>query len=60
MAELRLAYPKRIDVAVPANLACGAGGPPDATERPSEQRPVAVVVEQLGRQDADVWSGLGI
>jgi glyoxylase-like metal-dependent hydrolase (beta-lactamase superfamily II) len=60
MAELRLAYPKRIDVAVPANLACGAGARLDAVERPSERRPVAVVVEQLGRQDADVWSGLGI
>jgi glyoxylase-like metal-dependent hydrolase (beta-lactamase superfamily II) len=57
MAALRLAYPKRIDVALPANLASGlAVQPPDARDR----RPVAEVMEQLGRQDADAWSGLGI
>jgi glyoxylase-like metal-dependent hydrolase (beta-lactamase superfamily II) len=61
MADLRLAYPKRIDVAVPANLACGtAPEPPDAVERRAAPGPVAGVAEQLGRQDADVWSGLGI
>lgn len=56
MAELRLAYPKRIDVAVPANLASGLV----ATEPEPESRRVAELVEQRGRQDADTWRGLGI
>jgi sulfur dioxygenase len=54
MAGLDLAYPKRIDVAVPANLASGlvAAGEP--------KRPVAGVMEAMGRQDAEMSMGLGI
>jgi glyoxylase-like metal-dependent hydrolase (beta-lactamase superfamily II) len=54
MSALKLAYPKRIDVAVPANLASGLALPPPP------QRPVAGVMEELGRQDADAWLGHGI
>lgn len=55
MAGLDLAYPKRIDVAVPANLVSGL------IEKPSdEERPVAAAMEQLGRQDAEHWQGMHI
>jgi glyoxylase-like metal-dependent hydrolase (beta-lactamase superfamily II) len=56
MARLALAYPKRIDVAVPANLRSGLlPEPADAGDRP-----VAVAMERLGRQDAELWQGMGI
>jgi glyoxylase-like metal-dependent hydrolase (beta-lactamase superfamily II) len=55
MAGLDLAYPKRIDVAVPANLVSGLIEKPRADERP-----VAAAMEQLGRQDAEHWQGMDI
>jgi hypothetical protein len=57
MRGLHLAYPRRMDEAVPANLYSGLG--PDA--RPSAQTPghVAEVMQELGRQDA-VEMGAGI
>jgi glyoxylase-like metal-dependent hydrolase (beta-lactamase superfamily II) len=57
MRGLHLAYPRRMDEAVPANLFAGLG--PDA--RPSAPTPghVAEVMQELGRQDA-VELGAGI
>ena len=54
MDGLDLAYPKRIDVAVPANLQSGLM----AADEP--KRPIAGVMETLGRQDAEMTMGLGI
>lgn len=57
MAGLDLAYPKRIDVAVPANLLSGR------IEEPAldAARPVADAMDRLGRQDsAENWQGMGI
>jgi glyoxylase-like metal-dependent hydrolase (beta-lactamase superfamily II) len=56
MAALRLAYPKRMDEAVPANLR--GGRVPGRELAPSG--PVAEVMDRLGRQDAEVWQGAGI
>jgi hypothetical protein len=56
MAELKLAPPKHIGEAVPANLEAGAGAAPPATRT----GPVASVMEREGRQDAELWQGLGI
>jgi sulfur dioxygenase len=58
MGGLTLAYPKRMDEAVPANLYLGLG--PDVP--PSQHAPgsVAGVMEELGRQDAENWLGAGI
>jgi len=59
MNGLDLAYPSRIDVAVPANLRSGLAGP--AAPSGGDAPPVARVMEQLGRQDADsVFLGMGI
>jgi glyoxylase-like metal-dependent hydrolase (beta-lactamase superfamily II) len=59
MAELKLAYPKRMDEAVPANLYAGLG--PGAAPSPHGPTPVAAVMQQLGRQDAaENWLGAGI
>jgi hypothetical protein len=55
MAGLDLAYPKRIDVAVPANLVSGL-----IEKASADERPVAAAMEQLGRQDAEHWQGMGI
>jgi glyoxylase-like metal-dependent hydrolase (beta-lactamase superfamily II) len=55
MAALDLAYPKRIDVAVPANLVSGL-----IERAPAEPKPVAAAMEELGRQDAERWQGMGI
>jgi sulfur dioxygenase len=55
MNGLQLAYPKRIDEAVPANLESGMIQP-EAPTLPS----VAGVIEKLGRQDAELWQGMGI
>jgi glyoxylase-like metal-dependent hydrolase (beta-lactamase superfamily II) len=61
MAALKLAYPKRIDVAVPANLQCGLVSPEAiAMERRDAPQSVAALVQRQGRQDADMTSGLGI
>lgn len=56
MAELKLAPPKRIDEAVPANLECGATAP---AATPASGA-VAEVMEREGRQDAELSQGLGI
>ena len=55
MKGLHLAYPKKMDIAVPANLECGLVAAPGTA--PS---PVADVMETLGRQDAEMWMGMGI
>jgi sulfur dioxygenase len=59
MAELDLAYPKRIDEAVPANM---VSGQVDEGERPvgGEERLVARAMEEMGRQDAELWQGMDI
>jgi glyoxylase-like metal-dependent hydrolase (beta-lactamase superfamily II) len=64
MDQLDLAYPKKIDVAVPANLECGLLAVPTPVT-PSGQSPagvnsVASVMETQGRQDAEIWMGMGI
>ncbi len=64
MNELQLAYPRKMDIAVPANLESGLALPPDPGLRveklvaPSSS--VAGVMETLGRQDAEMWMGMGI
>jgi glyoxylase-like metal-dependent hydrolase (beta-lactamase superfamily II) len=56
MNELDLAYPKRIDVAVPANLESGLTLP----EPVADTGAVAGVMQGLGRQDSDLSMGAGI
>ncbi len=56
MHALRLAYPKRMDEAVPANLRAGLGSPSASTPGPS----VADLLAQTGRQDVEVDLGFGI
>ena len=56
MAQLELAYPKRMDVAVPANLQCGVPPPAAAEPLPSLEK----LMEQRGRQDVESWFGSGI
>ncbi len=56
----RLAHPKRIDVAVPANLRSGLVAPQETAEPAGERRPVADLMEEQGRQDAEPWLGMGI
>jgi glyoxylase-like metal-dependent hydrolase (beta-lactamase superfamily II) len=64
MTQLDLAYPKKIDIAVPANMECGQLPTPsaDASARPTKDsvNSVASVMEEQGRQDAEIWMGLGI
>jgi hypothetical protein len=64
MGRLDLAYPKKIDVAVPANLECGLLTEPIPTpphgRSPAGMDSVAGVMETQGRQDAEVWLGMGI
>jgi sulfur dioxygenase len=64
MTQLNLAYPKKIDIAVPANMECGRLATPiaDAAAQPAQAggRSVASVMEEQGRQDAEIWMGLGI
>ncbi len=64
MTQLDLAYPKKIDVAVPANMECGQLATPiaDASARSAKVgvHSVASVMEEQGRQDAEIWMGLGI
>src|SRR5262245_45783164 len=60
MGRLTLSYPKRMDEAVPANLHAGvAPGARQKTAAPAS-RPVAQVMRDLGRQDADLGVGEGI
>jgi glyoxylase-like metal-dependent hydrolase (beta-lactamase superfamily II) len=56
MRGLKLAYPKRMDEAVPANLRSGLGT--GATREQAAN--VAAVLAAAGRQDAEVSFGLGI
>lgn len=62
MAGLGLAYPRRMDEAVPANLAAGLAASPGSPGPPAppDARPVARAMERLGRQDAELWQGMGI
>lgn len=62
MADLHLAYPKRMDVAVPANLESGSTSTASAKPCAVTERsgPVARAMERAGRQDAEFWSGTGI
>ncbi len=64
MGQLNLAYPKKIDVAVPANLKCGLLAVPSSTPTsqlsPSAASSVASVMETQGRQDTENWLGMGI
>jgi glyoxylase-like metal-dependent hydrolase (beta-lactamase superfamily II) len=64
MGKLDLAYPKKIDVAVPANLKCGLLTEPIPTpphgQSAAGMDSVAGVMETQGRQDAEVWLGMGI
>lgn len=59
MARLDLAYPRRIDEAVPANLGSGLVAGAGAKETPLPGA-VAEAMERLGRQDAELWQGMGI
>ena len=56
MQGLNLAYPKRIDIAVPANLTAGERIPADGPKEAS----VAGLMDARGRQDAVLWLGDGI
>lgn len=56
MRALKLAHPKRMDEAVPANLRSGLASAPVREPGPS----VATLVAQAGRQDVEVDFGLGI
>jgi glyoxylase-like metal-dependent hydrolase (beta-lactamase superfamily II) len=59
MRALKLAYPKRMDEAVPANLYAGLG--PGAAPSAHGPHQVADVMQELGRQDAvEVEMGAGI
>jgi len=66
MESLDLAYPQRIEVAVPANLQSGipdsVNDAPDSRldELDARKGSVAEVMDKLGRQDTDSWMGMGI
>jgi hypothetical protein len=62
MNGLNLAYPKQMDVAVPANLESGlAISTADLDRSPAAASgSVASVMEESGRQDAEIWMGSGI
>jgi hypothetical protein len=62
MEQLDLAYPRKMDVAVPANLESGLALPPEPeTDAPGKRAgSVAGVMEGLGRQDAEMSMGMGI
>jgi sulfur dioxygenase len=62
MNGLNLAYPKQMDVAVPANLESGLGVSAADQGRASAaiSGSVASVMEERGRQDAEIWMGSGI
>jgi hypothetical protein len=64
MNQLDLAYPKKIEIAVPANMECGRLATPisDTHAQPAQAavHSVASVMEEQGRQDAEIYMGLGI
>ena len=60
MRGLDLAYPKKMDVAVPANLQSGLVSDTQTAERGAEAVSVADVMERHGRQDAEAWVGYSI
>ncbi len=62
MNGLNLAYPKQMDVAVPANLESGLAitGPDLDRLSIATSGSVAGVMEESGRQDAEIWMGSGI
>jgi glyoxylase-like metal-dependent hydrolase (beta-lactamase superfamily II) len=62
MNGLNLAYPKQMDVAVPANLESGLSIAGSDLDRRSIaiSGSVAGVMEESGRQDAEIWMGSGI
>ena len=64
MEQLNLAYPKKIDVAVPANMRCGLlavpSPAPTSQTSPPAASSVASVMETQGRQDTEHWMGMGI
>ena len=62
MNGLNLAYPKQMDVAVPANLESGLAISAKVLDRASAAASgsVASVMEESGRQDAEIWMGSGI
>ena len=62
MDGLNLAYPKQMDVAVPANLESGLTISTAALNRlpVAASGSVASVMEESGRQDAEIWMGFGI
>ena len=61
MSELKLAYPKRMDRAVPANLVSGLlpPGTRDLKQEAGVRGSVADLMAGL-RQDAELWGGMGI
>jgi hypothetical protein len=64
MNQLNLAYPKKIDIAVPANLESGLAISAES-ESPEQEgaaaaSSVAGVMEIQGRQDTEMWMGMGI
>lgn len=56
MSSLDLPYPKRIDIAVPANLTCGA----QVSTQAESPHGVSDALLAQGRQDATMWLGDGI
>ena len=61
MSDLNLAYPKKMDIAVPANLLCGLSVADDSSLAvEGSSGTVAGVMEESGRQDAEIWMGAGI
>ena len=64
MKDLALALPKKISIAVPANLESGLGAVretgPQVDALAARPDSVAGVMESLGRQDAEAWMGMGI
>jgi glyoxylase-like metal-dependent hydrolase (beta-lactamase superfamily II) len=57
MKALDLAHPRRIDVAVPANLQSGRGAKPVEEDADGH---VAAMMQKLGRQDSEPYMGWGI
>ena len=57
MEQLNLPYPKRIDIAVPANLLCGVI---DESSSVGTGKAVGDALEQIGREDAGFLFGDGI
>jgi glyoxylase-like metal-dependent hydrolase (beta-lactamase superfamily II) len=64
MADLALPLPKKISTAVPSNLESGLIAVRESSAQAdaltARRESVAEVMESLGRQDAEVWMGMGI